>query len=297
MSDQLKRSLPLACVALLTLASACDKEKSKYEGPYATEVTEAIPMIEKAVGLKFKTPPKLETRSKEQVRQFVTKQFTDSVAARDLVGQEAAYKRLGMIPDTLNLRAFLTSLLEEQIVGYYDPHTKVLYVVDGAPKDMAGLTITHELVHALQDQYISLDSVQKVRDDNDRLSAAQAVFEGQAVYEQISIMLGGSNIAINLPGGWDRIREMIRDNQASMPIFAAAPKVIQETLIFPYLSGAEFYRNYRERKPGSIVYNDMPVSTEQIIHPAAFFLTRDNPTRVTLGTLSNATATYNNDLG
>jgi len=297
MSDQLKRSLPLACVALLTLASACDKEKSKYEGPYATEVTEAIPMIEKAVGLKYKTPPKLETRSKEQVRQFVTKQFTDSVAARDLVGQEAAYKRLGMIPDTLNLRAFLTSLLEEQIVGYYDPHTKVLYVVDGAPKDMAGLTITHELVHALQDQYISLDSVQKVRDDNDRLSAAQAVFEGQAVYEQISIMLGGSNIAINLPGGWDRIREMIRDNQASMPIFAAAPKVIQETLIFPYLSGAEFYRNYRERKPGSIVYNDMPVSTEQIIHPAAFFLTRDNPTRVTLGTLSNATATYNNDLG
>ena len=297
MSDQLKRSLPLACVALLTLASACDKEKSKYEGPYATEVTEAIPMIEKAVGLKYKTPPKLETRSKEQVRQFVTKQFTDSVAARGLVGQEAAYKRLGMIPDTLNLRAFLTSLLEEQIVGYYDPHTKVLYVVDGAPKDMAGLTITHELVHALQDQYISLDSVQKVRDDNDRLSAAQAVFEGQAVYEQISIMLGGSNIAINLPGGWDRIREMIRDNQASMPIFAAAPKVIQETLIFPYLSGAEFYRNYRERKPGSIVYNDMPVSTEQIIHPAAFFLTRDNPTRVTLGTLSNATATYNNDLG
>jgi len=297
MSVQLKRSLPLACVALLTLVSACEKEKPKYGGPYAAEVTEAIPMIERAVGLKFKTPPKLETRSKEQVRQFVTKQFTDSVAAGDLVGQEAAYKRLGMIPDTLNLQTFLTSLLEEQIVGYYDPRTKVLYVVDGAPKDMAGLTITHELVHALQDQYISLDSVQKVRDDNDRLSAAQAVFEGQAVYEQISIMLGGSNIAINLPGGWDRIREMIRDNQGSMPIFAAAPKVIQETLIFPYLSGAEFYRNYRERKPGSIIYNDMPVSTEQVIHPAAFFLTRDNPTRVTLGTLSNATKVYDNDLG
>ena len=297
MSVHLKRSFPLASVALLTFVTACEKEKPKYEGPYATEVTEAIPMIEKAVGLKFKTPPKLETRSKEQVREFLTKQFTDSVAAHDIAGQEAAYKRLGMIPDTLNLQAFLTSLLEEQIVGYYDPRTKVLYVVDSAPKDMAGLTIPHELVHALQDQYISLDSVQKVRDDNDRLSAAQAVFEGQAVYEQISIMLGGSNIAFNLPGGWDRIREMIRDNQGSMPIFEAAPKVIQETLIFPYLSGAEFYRNYRERNPGSVVYNDMPVSTEQIIHPTAFFLTRDNPTRVTLGTLSNATMVYNNDLG
>jgi hypothetical protein len=215
----------------------------------------------------------------------------------DLTGQEAAYKRLGMIPDTLKLQAFLTNLLEEQIVGYYDPGTKVLYVVEGAPKDMATITITHELVHALQDQYISLDSVQKVRSDNDRLSAAQAVFEGQAVYEQISIMLGGSNIAINLPGGWDRIRELIRESQASMPIFAAAPRVIQETLIFPYLSGAEFYRNYKERKPGTLIYKDMPVSTEQIIHPAAFFVNRDAPTKVTLGTVSNATESYENDLG
>jgi hypothetical protein len=290
------RNLSLAGAAVM-LVSACEREKPKYQGPYAAEVAEAVPMIEKAVGLKYKTPPKVETRSKEQVREFVTKQFTDSVAAHDIAGQEAAYKRLGMIPDTLKLQAFLTSLLEEQIVGYYDPHTKVLYVVDGAPKDMAAITITHELVHALQDQYISLDSVQKIRDDNDRFSAAQSVFEGQAVYEQISIMLGGTNIAINLPGGWDRIREMIRENQGSMPIFAAAPKVIQETMIFPYLSGAEFYRNYKERKPGSIIYKDMPVSTEQIIHPAAFFVTRDNPTRVSLGTLTNAAKVYDNDLG
>jgi hypothetical protein len=297
MSIHSRKSLLLAGSALFTFVTACEREKPKYEGPYAAEVAEAVPMIEKAVGLKFKTPPRIETRSKEQVREFVTKQLTDSLAAHDIAGQEAAYKHLGMIPDTLKLQQFLTSLLEEQIVGYYDPHTKVLYVVDDAPKDMAGMTITHELVHALQDQYISLDSVQKIRDDNDRLSAAQSVFEGQAVYEQISIMLGGTNIAINLPGGWDRIREMIRENQSSMPIFAAAPKVIQETLIFPYLSGAEFYRNYKERKPGSIIYKDMPVSTEQIIHPAAFFVTRDNPTRVSLGTLTNATKVYDNDLG
>ncbi|HTD84697.1 MAG TPA: hypothetical protein VK648_13000 [Gemmatimonadaceae bacterium] len=297
MINQLERVFVLSAGALLTLVSACESQKPKYEGPYAAEVAQAVPMIEKAVGLKFKSPPKVETRSKEQVREFVTKQLTDSLATHDIAGQEAAYKRFGMIPDTLKLQPFLTNLLEEQIVGFYDPHTKVLYVVDGAPKDLAGITITHELVHALQDQYISLDSVQKIRDDNDRLSAAQSVFEGQAVYEQISIMLGGSNIAINLPGGWDRIREMIRENQSAMPIFAAAPKVIQETLIFPYLSGAEFYRNYKERKPGSSIYNDMPVSTEQIIHPAAFFVTKDNPTRVTFGTLTNATKVYENDLG
>jgi len=297
MIAELRRIFVLAGSGCLTLVSACESQKPQYQGPYGQEVAQAVPMIEKAVVLKFKSPPKIETRSKEQVREFVTKQFTDTLAMRDIAGQEAAYKRLGMIPDTLKLQPFLTGLLEEQIVGYYDPKTKVLYVVDGSPKDMAAITITHELVHALQDQYISMDSVQKVRDDNDRLSAAQSVFEGQAVYEQISIMLGGSNIAINLPGGWDRIRDMIRENQASMPIFAAAPKVIQETLIFPYLSGAEFYRNFKERRPGTTIYSDMPVSTEQIIHPAAFFVNRDNPTRVTLGTLSNASKVYENDLG
>jgi hypothetical protein len=287
----------MAGAGLLSLVSSCEGKKPQYEGPYAREVAEAVPLIEKAVGLTFKTPPKLEMRSKAQVREFVMKQFTDSQAVRDIAGQEAAYKRLGMIPDTLNLRSFLTNLLEEQIVGYYDPRTKILYVVEGAPKEMASITITHELVHALQDQYISLDSVQHIRDDNDRLSAAQAVFEGQAVYEQISIMIGGTNIAMNLPGGWDRIRELIRESQASMPIFAAAPRVIQETLIFPYLSGAEFYRNYRERKSSTAIYKDMPASTEQIIHPAAFFVNRDAPTKVSLGALSNATLSYQNDIG
>jgi hypothetical protein len=254
-------------------------------------------MIEKVVGLKFKTPPKVETRSKEQVREYIIKQVSDSQSVRELNGEEAAYKRLGLIPDTLKLRQFLESLLVEQIVGFYDPHTKVLYIVDGSPKDLVATIVTHELVHALQDQYISLDSVQKAVGDNDRQSAAQSVFEGQAVYEQIAIMLGGSNIAINLPGGWDRIREMIRESQSSMPIFAAAPRVIQETLIFPYLSGAEFYRNYKERKPGGIIYKDMPVSTEQIIHPSAYFGKRDNPTKITLGALSNAQDVYENDLG
>jgi hypothetical protein len=281
----------------LSLVSACESQKPQYEGPYAEEVAKAVPMIERAVGLKFKIPPKVEMRSKAQVREFVLKQFTEAQAVRDLAGQEAAYKRLGMIPDTLKLQPFLTNLLEEQIVGYYDPRTKVLYIVEGAAKDIAGITITHELVHTLQDQYISLDSVQKIRDDNDRLATAQSVFEGQAVYEQIAIMLGGSNIAINLPGGWDRIRDLIRESQSSMPIFAAAPRLIQETLIFPYLSGAEFYRNYKERKRGTVIYQDMPVSTEQIIHPAAFFVNRDAPTRVSLGALSNATSTYQNDIG
>ena len=286
-----------ATAAVLLLASCSDKKPATYSGPYGKQVSDAVPAIENAVGLKFKQPPKVETRSKQQVREFVTAQITDPVAARQMTGMSAAYKRLGMIPDTLNLQKFLVDLLEEQIVGYYDPKTKVLYVVSDAPKETVGLTITHELVHSLQDQYISLDSTQKIEGENDRQSAAQAVFEGQAVYEQVSAMMGGNNVAMNLPGGWDRVRDMIRDNQSAMPIFARAPTVLQETLIFPYLSGAEFVRNFKDRSGGKSIYDDMPESTEQILHPTAFFGNRDAPTSVTLPPLRGATMTYQNTLG
>jgi len=277
--------------------SACKGKEKSYEGPYGKQVADAIPKIENAVGLKYKHPPKVETRSKEQVREFVMAQIKDSVAAKEMQGMSATYKRLGMIPDSLDLPKFLVDLLEEQIVGFYDPKTKVLYVVTDAPKEALGITITHELVHALQDQYISLDSTQQTQGQNDRSSAAQAVFEGQAVYEQVAVMLGGANVATNLPGGWDRVREMIPENQSSMPIFARAPLVIQETLIFPYLSGAEFVRNFTDRNPGKSIYDDMPVSTEQVLHPSAFFGKRDDPTQITLPPLKGATPVYENTLG
>lgn len=281
----------------LTTPLACRERRDTAANPYAAMAAQEVPAIERVVGLRFRRPPRIEVRSKEQVRQFVLKQVTEPRAQRELRGAESAYKLFGLIPDTLDLQRFLVDLLTEQVVGFYDPETKVLYVVQGAPADVAQITVTHELVHALQDQYISLDSVQKQQGDDDRQTAAQAVFEGQAVYEQLEAMLGGSNVAVNLPGGWDRVRQMIRENQASMPVYAAAPLLIQETLVFPYLSGAEFVRTYKAQRHGGVPYHDMPVSTEQIMHPGAFFGHRDDPIPVSFAPVSGVTPVYDNDLG
>jgi hypothetical protein len=48
----------------------------------------------------------------------------------------------------------------------------------------------HELVHALQDQYVNLDSLEHIIGDDDRAAAVQAVIEGEATYEQVFIMAG-----------------------------------------------------------------------------------------------------------
>ncbi|MEO6526710.1 MAG: hypothetical protein ABIP93_08820 [Gemmatimonadaceae bacterium] len=288
----------MGLTAVVVLCASCRRD-SAGDGPYAREVAEAIPRIEKSTGLKFKTPPKVEARTREQVRDFLLKKFDEATPAKELAGEEAAYKILGLIPDSMNLRAFFLRILTEQVVGYYDPAAKTLYVVSGADEQTVGITITHELVHALQDQYINLDSLQKSGGDNDRLSAAQAVIEGQAQFEQVSIMVGGSeNIAARLPGGWERIRDEIRNRQSEMPVFATAPMVIQESLLFPYLTGAEFVHQVKAKKGNVNLFADIPRSTEQVMHPPLYLASApDEPTIVALPAPRGATKLYENDMG
>ena len=271
-----------AVLLLIPLAGSCDRRRG-LDDPIGMRVESAVPRIEKVTRLKFKSPPKYEVRSREQVREFLLRKFNEDTPAEDLRGQEAAFKAFGFIPDTLDLRRFLVDLLTEQILGYYDPETKVLYVVKDAPADMTGITVTHELVHALQDQYVNLDSIQKSHGDSDRQAAAQALLEGQATWAQMQDMLDGADLAARIPGGWDQIRQQIRESQSSMPRFANAPMAIQESLIFPYLSGAEFVRRYESRRDSTSPLRRLPVSTEQILSEEAFFGdTADPPLRVTL---------------
>jgi hypothetical protein len=85
-------------------------------------------------------------------------------------------------------------------------------------------------------------------------------------------MSGGSgNIAAQLPGGWESIRASIREAQATQPIFASAPMVIQESLLFPYINGAEFVRRHSVSRKGKLVWDEFPQSTEQVMHERAFF--------------------------
>ena len=281
-------------LVFLLLAVSCRNDKTP---PYERQLAEYTPQVEAALGLKFKTPPKMEVRTKDQVRDFLLSHIEDSVARRELDGQTALFHALGLIDDTLDLKKLFVPLLTEQIIGFYDPRTKVLYVVDGAPKDYAGYTIMHELVHALQDQYISLDSLEKLTYDSDRQSAMQSVIEGQATFEQMLMMTGGKgSLTGSLPGGWQQMQDMIRQATATQPVFASAPMVIQEALLFPYVNGADFVRRYKERHPSRLSFDSLPLSTEQIMHDDAYFGSHKS-LPVTVGLPPIANQIYQNNLG
>lgn len=278
------------------LASGCGS-REEGSGPYARRVAREIPRIERATGLSFKAPPKVEQRTREEVRRFLEQRFSEDLPPEELSGMERVYKRFGLLPVNMDLRQFMLDLLTEQVAGYYDPKTKVLYVVEGSDEAIVGVTIAHELVHALQDQYFDLDSLQRARDDNDRAMAAQAVIEGQATLEQIASMLGSENVVAALPGGWERVRQMIRESQGGMPVFASAPLILQETLLFPYLSGAEFMRRYKQAFPDRPPFDRMPTSTEQIMHDDRYFESRDEPVAIAFPPPLRGKVAYQNNLG
>lgn len=295
-TPSLRVSSLLVLAALI--ASCSDKPAVEYDGPFRDEVISAIPKLEAATGLKFTASPKLEERDRDQVREFVDRQFAEQLSPLELAGLESAYKRFGLLADSVDLRAVMIDLLTEQVAGYYDPATRVLYVLRDAAPEMRGITIEHELVHALQHMHFPLDSVRSLKGDNDRQVAIQAMVEGQATYEQLSARLGGNDFGMRLPGGWAAMRDQLRSASSMMPRFAAAPTILQETLLFPYISGAEFIRQFKRERPGAVPYAPPPSSTEQILHPEKYLDSLpDLPTRVTLGAPNGAEVVHEDNLG
>src|SRR2546427_3702949 len=85
--------------------------------------------------------------------------------------------------------------------------------------------------------------------------------------------------------------------QRRMPAFAHAPRWLRETLIFPYLAGADFVRWYGMTHPRRQPYGAaMPVSTEQILHPDRY-AAGDAPLRLAFVAPSPDTVRYEDDLG
>ena len=292
MTERRRWLAPLIAVIALV---ACTRPP-RAQDPYAKAVADAVPIIVKATGLRFKRPPEYRVRTREEMHAFLDRLFNEEKSARDIAAQQTLLRRLGVIPDTLDLRKLMLDLYTEQVAGLYDPHSKVLYIVRGTDETTMDFTVQHELVHALQDQYMNLDSVENIKGDDDRGLAAAAVIEGQATLVPLQAILG---LGAELPGGWDRMRDLIRENQASMPVMARTPEFFQEILIFPYVSGAEFMRRFQQQRPGRMPYgDDLPQSTAQVMHQSQYFGTpREMPVTIALPAPRGGTLEYDNVMG
>lgn len=261
-------------------------------------VDSLIPLVEKAVGIKFKKPPRFEMRTKQQVQEFLRIKLGQEFPAGKMAGIEAAYRLLELLPDTLDIKSLLLPLYSEQVAGYYDPDSTTLYAVEGAKGDQLRLVLAHELVHALQHERLPLETMLKDVTNADRLAASQAVLEGHATVAMLGVVMPDREVLAD-PNFWGAYREQVKAAQSSMPVFQKAPLILREGLIFPYLAGAEFMRWWAiqggDRGPLP-TREQLPQSTEQILHPDRY-LANDRPVDLQFADPKNDDVLYEDTMG
>jgi hypothetical protein len=266
---------------LLALTVGCRERAQAVQGEAELKdmVQRMMPAVAQATGLRFKREPRVLRRTRAQVRDYVLHKFDQDLPPAELHGLQSALRLFGLIPDSLELRPTMVDLLTEQIAGYYDPDSNALFIPADIEPFQLRVVVSHELVHALQDQYVQLDSIITQRHANDRRSAAQAILEGQATFAQIGVLMPEQK-PDTFPVGWFwRQRAAMATQQAAMKQFSRAPLWVREGLIFPYLAGADFTNWFRHQYVGRSVLDSMPRSTEQILHPD-HYASHDEPTEL-----------------
>lgn len=288
----------LILIALLGASLGCREraEAVQSEAELRDMVRRMMPSVAQAAQLSFKREPLVLRRSRDQVRDYVVHKFDQDLPPSELQGLEAALHVFGLIPDTMQLRSTMVDLLTEQIAGYYDADSNALYIPADVEEGQLRVVVSHELVHALQDQYVSLDSIITQQGHNDRRSAAQAILEGQATVVQLSVLMPEQR-PDTFPLGWFWQQRVVAQRlQGQMAQFSRAPLWLREGLIFPYLGGADFIVWFRNNHPGKSVLTAMPTSTEQILHPKRY-AEGDAPTPIAFTGSSPDSVRYEDDLG
>ncbi|MGH7476491.1 MAG: hypothetical protein ACRELD_09395 [Longimicrobiales bacterium] len=285
--------LPLACRA---------QEPSDPE--IAAVITELLPRIEEISGLEARDSIRFARRPAAELRRYIEDQITEQLPPEELRAVREVYTLLGLIPDTIDLRALLLDLYGEQVLGYYDPDDRRLYLVEGVGPETLRPVLAHEIVHALQDQHTDLDSLVSRDRGNDRQLAAQAAMEGHAtlvmMLHSLEETLGRELPPSELPDLTEQVAVGLEAQNEQFPVFGSAPRIIRETLLFPYTGGATFVQALWRRYPGTAPIDSLlPQSTEQVRDPdGRFFEARDPPTELRLDIEpGDWEVAYQNDLG
>ena len=184
----------------------------------------------------------------------------------------------GMLPEGTDLATLAASFTAASASATYSPFDKQVLLLADQHKDNS--LLTHEFVHALQDQHFDLLKLLVARPYNfDRTEALFAVIEGDAMNVQRRVE-GGE--------GWTRrsLEDVARQEDERFGEFrkelgALFPPLLTETFIFRYRDGVRFVETIR-RSRGERGVDDLfshpPASSEQILHPEKYLAGFTGPT-------------------
>jgi len=219
-------------------------------------------------------PPKGPVRGKLVSRAgmvaHVRRDMLSEVPADAMLGQAEMMFALGTVPPDFDYERSLMELMTAQLAGFYEPKDKTMYLsADLAPSERK-MTLDHELVHALQDQYFGLGSLLDYRADaSDSQSAVHALAEGGATSAMLDAMLAPKGKrATDLPDNAVGIEA--RGSIELSPAAAKVPDILKRSIVSAYVDGIRLVHWARRRGGWAAVdalWAHRPTTTEQLLHP------------------------------
>ena len=129
------------------------------------------------------------------MRAYLIAKLDEELPPARMRGLETAYRLFGLLPDTLDAPARCCSIsTPSRWRATTIPTPPCCSAWRGPTASQLRLVLAHEMVHALQGQYLPLDSILKATASNDRLTAAQSILEGQATLASIEVLAPGQGV-------------------------------------------------------------------------------------------------------
>jgi hypothetical protein len=261
-----------------------------------TDVQDAMQLIEERVSdlrdLEILQPVTKSFMTTEELRERIEQEFEEEYSPEEARQDALLYAAFDLMEQDTDLYRLLIDLQTEQVAGFYDPDTQEMYVIKSGESDFGALeksVFSHEFVHALQDQHFDLQALgftneeveSEVEEDSEKDFAVRSLVEGDASLLQQQYLLQHFEM--------QELQEMMAAVQETdTSIMDSVPAVLRETLLFPYEAGLFFVTALHGEGGWAAVddaYENLPVSTEQIIHPDRY--PGDVPIKVTLPPLTD----------
>jgi hypothetical protein len=271
--------MAVLAVALLGLWFATEDSGTE-PLPEAAPLSAIAARVESLRDLRFERLPQPVEVQREQARREGLEDLDREYPPERLRADEQIYKLLGLIDEDASLRELSGSLFGEGVAGYYDPNDGRLRVVEGAGtgnRVLEEMVLAHELTHALEDQRFGLETEPST---DDRTLARAALHEGTATALMYAYVQDRFSTEETLGG---LLSSALQDG-------GDLPPFLQATVLFPYVGGERFVSDLLRRASGRWALVNTayelrpPASTEQILHPAAYFdADEPKPVRLRVG--------------
>ncbi|MGH9441951.1 MAG: hypothetical protein ACRD16_06720 [Thermoanaerobaculia bacterium] len=270
-----RRNRRFGVVGLLVLLAAAAARAAATPG-----LEQAQKTVERVRGRSFRRSVPAEEIDPARLRADLAKKFDEGLAT----GSENYFRSLSALGaispgDLADLKNRLLDFYGSQVLAFYDPAAGKFFISRSGRERLSefgeseeGLLLTHELTHALQDQYLALDRrMRELRDDGDAALALQSLLEGEATEVMIEGAVG------EIPGAEDGVEAalapLLTAGLADLdPEAKNVPEFFTQQLFFPYSEGTAYVRAWKKRggwKAIDGLWKDPPVSTAEILHPGS----------------------------